>query len=141
DYRHKKQSGGSGQFAHIIGTMGPVAEGTEEPFIFEESVVGGRVPKQYIPSVEKGFRDVLNKGPLAGYPVVGLRVHLADGSYHEVDSSDMAFQICAQGCFRENFIKTKPVLLEPVMKVEIECPSQFQGAVVGDVNSRRGMIL
>ncbi len=141
DYRHKKQSGGSGQFAHIIGTMGPVAEGTEEPFIFEESVVGGRVPKQYIPSVEKGFRDVLNKGPLAGYPVVGLRVHLTDGSYHEVDSSDMAFQICAQGCFRENFIKTKPVLLEPVMKVEIECPSQFQGAVVGDVNSRRGMIL
>ncbi len=141
DYKHKKQSGGSGQFAHIVGTIGPVPEGSEENFIFEESVVGGRVPKQYIPSVEKGFRDVLGKGPVAGYPVVGVRCHLTDGSYHEVDSSDMAFQICGQGCFRENFPKTKPILLEPVMKVEIECPSNFQGAVVGDVNSRRGMIL
>jgi elongation factor G len=141
DYKHKKQSGGSGQYAHIVGTLGPVPEGTEESFIFEEKVVGGRIPKQYLPSVEKGFRDVLGKGPVAGYPVVGVRALVTDGSYHEVDSSDMAFQICGQGCFRETFPKTKPILLEPVMKVEIECPSQFQGAVVGDVNSRRGMIL
>jgi elongation factor G len=146
DYRHKKQSGGSGQFAHIIGTLGPIPDGTvpegaDPNFVFEDSVTGGRIPKQYIPSVEKGFRDVLGKGPVAGYPVVGVRVHLTDGSYHEVDSSDMAFQICGQGCFRETFPKTKPILLEPVMKVEIECPSNFQGAVVGDVNSRRGMIL
>jgi elongation factor G len=143
DYRHRKQSGGSGQYAHIVGTLGPIPEGTETegPFVFEDSVTGGRIPKQYIPSVEKGFRDVLGKGPVAGYPVVGVRVHLKDGSYHEVDSSDMAFQVCGQGCFRETFPKTRPILLEPVMTVEIECPSNFQGAVVGDVNSRRGMIL
>jgi elongation factor G len=146
DYRHKKQSGGSGQFAHIVGSLGPIPdgslpEGAEANFVFEDSVTGGRIPKQYIPSVEKGFRNSLGKGPVAGYPVVNLRAHLTDGSYHEVDSSDMAFTICAEGCFRETFSKTKPILLEPVMKVEIECPSQFQGAVVGDVNSRRGMIL
>jgi elongation factor G len=146
DYRHKKQSGGSGQFAHIVGSLGPIPEGSlpegsEDTFVFEDSVTGGRIPKQYIPSVEKGFRNSLGKGPVAGYPVVGVRAHLTDGSYHEVDSSDMAFTICAEGCFRETFPKTKPILLEPVMKVEIECPSNFQGAVVGDVNSRRGMIL
>ncbi len=116
-------------------------EGHDEHFVFEEKVVGGRIPKQYIPAVEKGFRSRLRKGPLAGYPVVGLHVIIEDGSFHEVDSSDMAFQICAQTAMRENFAKTRPVLLEPVMKVEIECPGQFQGSVVGDLTARRGMVL
>ncbi len=97
----------------------------ESDFVFEENVVGGRIPKQYIPSIERGFRDCLAKGPLAEFPVVGLKVVLEDGSYHEVDSSDKAFQICAQGCFRETFPKTKPVLLEPVMKLDIESPEKL----------------
>ncbi len=139
--RHKKQTGGSGQYAHIVGRFELLPEGHDEHFVFEEKVVGGRIPKQYIPAVEKGFRSRLRKGPLAGYPVVGLHVIIEDGSFHEVDSSDMAFQICAQTAMRENFAKTRPVLLEPVMKVEIECPGQFQGSVVGDLTARRGMVL
>jgi elongation factor G len=110
-------------------------------FLFEENVTGGRVPTQFIPAVEKGFRKLIVKGPVAGYPVVGLHVILEDGSYHEVDSSDLAFQICAQTAMREAFPRTRPVLLEPVMKIEIECPSQFQGAVVGNLTSRRGMVM
>ena len=141
DYKHRKQTGGSGQYAHIIGRMEPLPEGFEHPFTFEEKVVGGRVPKQYVPSIEKGFRDCLHKGPVAGFPVVGLHALLTDGSYHEVDSSDKAFQICAQGCFRETFVKTKPVLLEPIMRIEVECPETFQGPVTGDLTSRRGLIL
>lgn len=140
DYKHKKQTGGSGQYAHIKGQMGPQTEEGTEDFVFEDEVVGGRIPKQYIPSVEKGFRESVTKGTVAGYPVVLFKVVLEDGSYHEVDSSDRAFQICAKDCFRENFKRTKPALLEPIMKVEIECPEHFQGPVVGDVNSRRGMI-
>jgi elongation factor G len=139
--RHKKQTGGSGQFAHIVGKMRPLTEADEEQgFMFEEDVVGGRIPKQFIPSVEKGFRKMLDKGPLAGYPVVGLHVTLEDGSYHEVDSSDMAFQTAAMTAMREVFVETRPVLLEPIMRIEIECPQQFQGTVVGDLTSRRGMI-
>ena len=141
DYRHKKQTGGSGQYAHIVGRFEPLPEEVPEPFVFEEEVVGGRVPKQYIPSVEKGFRDCLPKGPVAGFPVIGLKAVLSDGSYHEVDSSDRAFQTCAQGCFREAFMKTRPVLLEPIMKLDIEAPEQFQGPVTGDVVSRRGIII
>jgi elongation factor G len=91
--------------------------------------------------VEKGFRSMLAKGPIAGYPVVNLAVHLDDGSYHDVDSSDLAFQICAQTAMREAFPRTQPVLLEPVMRIEIECPSQFQGAVVGNLTARRGIVL
>jgi elongation factor G len=139
--RHRKQTGGSGQYAHIVGRLDVLPEDAEESFLFEENVVGGRIPKQYIPAVEKGFRSMLAKGPIAKYPVVGLAVYLEDGSYHDVDSSDMAFQVCAQTCMRENFVKTKPVLLEPVMKIEIECPSQFQGSVVGNLTSRRGLVL
>ena len=141
NYKHKKQSGGSGQYAHIVGEMEPLpVDGEEELFIFEESIVSGRIPKQYIPAVEKGFRTAINKGVLAEYPVYGLKVHLQDGSYHDVDSSEMAFQICARDCFRQYMPKAKPVLLEPVMKVEIESPEQFQGGIVGDVTSRRGII-
>jgi elongation factor G len=141
NYRHRKQTGGSGQYAHIVGRLEPLGDDRESDFVFEEDVVGGRIPKQYIPSIERGFRDCLAKGPLAEFPVVALKVVLEDGSYHEVDSSDKAFQICAQGCFRETFRKTKPVLLEPVMKLDIESPASYQGAIVGDVTSRRGMIL
>ncbi|MCA9103095.1 MAG: elongation factor G [Planctomycetales bacterium] len=140
NYRHKKQTGGSGQFAHIVGKLEPLPDDSEETFVFEEKVVGGRVPKEYIPSVEKGFRQSLEKGPVAGYPIVGIKAVLEDGSYHEVDSSDMAFQVCARGCFRETFLKADPVLLEPVMKVEVEVPADFQGSVAGEITSRRGMI-
>lgn len=143
DYKHKKQSGGSGQFAHIKGVMEPWQpedEDSEEVFCFEESIVSGRIPKQYIPAVEKGLRDAVNKGVLAEYPVVGLRVHLKDGSYHDVDSSEMAFQTAARGMFREYMPKTKPVILEPVMRIEIESPEQFQGGIVGDLTSRRGIM-
>ena len=118
-----------------------MADDAEEVFQFEECVVGGRVPREYIPSVEKGFRDALAKGPLAGYPIVGVKAVLEDGSYHPVDSSDLAFQICARHAFREAFLQTRPVLLEPVMKVEVECPTAFQGNVAGDLTSRRGMIV
>ena len=139
--RHRKQTGGSGQYAHVVGRLDVLPPDATENFLFEEHVVGGRIPKQFIPAVEKGFRSLLAKGPIAKYPVVGLAVYLEDGSYHEVDSSDLAFQICAQTAMREAFPKTRPVLLEPVMKIEIECPSQFQGSVVGNLTSRRGLVL
>jgi elongation factor G len=139
--KHRKQTGGSGQYAHIVGRMGVLPDDAEENFLFEEHIVGGRIPKQYIPAIEKGFRSMLMKGPIARYPVVSLYVAIEDGSYHEVDSSDMAFQVCAQTAMREVFPRTKPVLLEPVMRIEIECPSQFQGSVVGNLTSRRGIVL
>jgi len=148
NYKHKKQTGGSGQYAHIVGRFEVLEETPkegEEPhdgiYVFENKVIGGRVPKEYIPSVDKGFGDSFGKGPLGEYPIVGVRCILEDGSSHDVDSSDMAFQICARGCFRETFLKMKPVLLEPVMKLEVEVPSQFQGAVTGELVSRRGMIV
>jgi elongation factor G len=140
-YTHKKQTGGSGQYAHIVGRFQPLPDDAPEIFEFEDKVIGGRVPREYIPSVEKGFRESLAKGPLAGYPIVGVKTILEDGKYHEVDSSDMAFQICARYCFRETFLKMKPVLLEPVMKLEVEVPTNYQGAVAGELNSRRGMIV
>ena len=103
-------------------------------------MTGGRIPKQFIPAVEKGFRDSLGKGPVAEYPVVGTRIVLEDGTYHDVDSSEKAFYTAAQGCFREYFRQAGPKLLEPIMNVEIECPESFQGSVVGDVTKRRGIM-
>jgi elongation factor G len=141
NFKHKKQTGGSGQYAHIVGLLEPLPEDSEEIFQFEENIVGGRIPKEYVPSIEKGFRQALPKGPVAGFPIIGVKGIVNDGSYHEVDSSDMAFQICGRNCFSETFLKTKPVLLEPVMKLEVECPTAFQGAVTGDLISRRGMIV
>jgi len=141
NYKHKKQTGGSGQYAHIVGKLECLPDDAEETFVFEENVVGGRIPKEYIPSVEKGFRESVHKGPVAEFPIVGVKAILEDGSYHDVDSSDMAFQTCARNCFRETFLKTKPVLLEPIMKVEIEVPSQYQGPVAGELTSRRGLIV
>ncbi len=141
DYKHKKQSGGSGQFAHIKGVLEPWEDPDgETTFQFEDSIVSGRIPKQYIPAVEKGLRTAIVKGTLAEYPVVGLRCHLKDGSYHDVDSSEMAFQTAARGMFREYFPKTGPVILEPVMRIEIQSPESFQGGIVGDITSRRGIM-
>jgi elongation factor G len=141
DYKHKKQTGGSGQYAHIKGTLEPLPEDAPEPFAFLNEVTGGRIPTEYIPSVEKGFRSSMAKGPVAGYEVMGVKMVLQDGSYHDVDSSTMAFEICARDCFRETFKKSDPVLLEPIMKVEIEVPTEFQGPVSGSVSSKRGVIL
>ncbi|MDA7952007.1 MAG: elongation factor G, partial [Pirellulaceae bacterium] len=140
NYKHKKQSGGAGQFAHIVGYLEPLGPEAEEDFVFEQKVVGGRIPKEYIPAVEKGFRMSTVKGPLAAFPVVGVKAFLEDGSYHDVDSSEMAFQICSRDCFRDTFKASSPVLLEPIMKVEIECPEEFQGAVVGNCTAKRGII-
>lgn len=142
DTKHKKQSGGSGQFAHIRGIMSPIPEGEEakDDFLFEEQITGGVIPSNYIPAIEKGYRASLEKGPVAGCPVVNLKIVVNDGSYHTVDSSDLAFRICAQTSLRENFPRTKPAILEPIMKIEIECPENFQGSVVGDLSSRRGII-
>ena len=140
NYKHRKQTGGSGQYAHVVGVMEPLPEDAPEPFVFENKVTGGRIPSEYIPSVEKGFRDSLARGPLAGYEVLGVKMVLQDGSYHDVDSSDMAFQICARDCFRETFRKADPVLLEPIMKVEVEAPVEYQGPVTGAISSKRGVI-
>jgi elongation factor G len=140
NYKHKKQTGGSGQFGHIVGYFEPLPEDSPENFVYEWEVVGGRIPKEFMSSVEKGFRTVIVKGPLAQYPVVLLKAVITDGSYHDVDSSDRAFQTTAEGCFREHFTDTKPAILEPIMKVEIECPENFQGPITGDLIKRRGMI-
>jgi len=145
DFKHKKQTGGAGQYAHIVGQISPMTEEeaatTEGELLFVDNITGGRIPKNYIPAIEKGFRNMMAKGPVAGFPVVGIRIDLNDGSYHEVDSSDMAFMICAQNCFRETFPKMKPVLLEPIMLMELEVPEQFQGTVVGNISARRGIVL
>ncbi|MHC5082414.1 MAG: elongation factor G [Planctomycetota bacterium] len=141
NYRHKKQSGGSGQFAHVVGRMIPLDAEAESTYDFEDNITGGRIPTEYIPAVNKGFQQAMQKGPLAGYEIVNCKMCLDDGSYHSVDSSEMAFRIAARDAFHEVFRKAKPCLLEPIMKVEIELPTEFQGAIVGDINARRGMIL
>ncbi len=138
DYTHKKQTGGSGQYGKISGVMAPHEEGD---FVFEETVVGGNVPRQFIPSVEKGFRSMINKGPRLGFPVVGVKVVLQDGAYHAVDSSDVAFQEAARGAWRATFGKAKPKILEPVMRVVVEGPSDFAGAVISTINQRRGTVI
>jgi elongation factor G len=145
DFTHKKQTGGSGQYAHIVGQMSPMTDEeiaeTEGELLFVDNVVGGRIPKNFIPAIEKGFRNMLVKGPVAGFPVVSIKIDLNDGKHHEVDSSDMAFMVCAQNCFRETFPKMRPVLLEPIMLMELEVPEHFQGSVVGNISARRGIVL
>jgi elongation factor G len=138
EYVHKKQSGGSGQFAGVKIVVTPTAPGT--PFEFENEIVGGAVPKEYIPGVEKGLESVLGSGPLAGFPVVDLKVSLIDGKFHEVDSSALAFEIASRMALREALQKAGPVLLEPIMKVEVVTPEDYTGSVIGDLNSRRGQI-
>jgi len=141
NHKHKKQTGGSGQFAHVVGRLIPLDLDGEDDYLFENKVTGGRIPTEYIPSVDKGFQMARVKGPLAGYEVIGAKMILEDGASHAVDSSDLAFQLCARAAFREAVKAATPAILEPIMRVEIEVPSEFQGPVSGDLASRRGMIV
>ena len=138
DYTHKKQSGGSGQFARVIIDFEPLKAG--EGFIFENEVVGGSVPKEYIPGVEKGLEASLGNGVVAGFPMIDFKATLVDGAYHDVDSSALAFEIAARAAFREGMPKCAPVLLEPIMKVEVVTPEDYMGDVIGDLSSRRGQV-
>jgi elongation factor G len=137
DYKLKKQGGGPGQYAHVIGLVEPCGQ----PFVFENQVVGGTIPKEFIPACEKGFRDALDSGLLIGYPVTGVKVILVGGSYHAVDSSEMAFRYAAKQAFQQGFANASPIILEPIMLVEVETPSEFVGRVQGDLSSRRGLLL
>ena len=138
DYTHKKQSGGSGQFARVIIIFEPGEAGSG--FVFEQKVVGGSVPKEFIPGVSKGLESAKDTGIIAGFPTIDFKATLIDGAYHDVDSSALAFEIAARTAFREGLAKCGPVLLEPVMKVEVITPDQYMGDVIGDLNSRRGQI-
>ncbi|WP_300671429.1 elongation factor G [Desulfoluna sp.] len=138
DYTHKKQTGGSGQFGKVMGFIEPLED---EQFSFESKVVGGRIPTQFIPSCGKGFESCMAKGPKLEFPVTGIAVTLVDGGFHAVDSSEMAFQAAARGAFKQAYERAKPVVQEPIMKVEIESPNEFQGPCMGLINQRRGIIL
>ncbi len=138
DYTHKKQTGGAGQYGRIAGIMEPLSEGE---FIFENKITGGSIPTQYIPACEKGFTACLAKGPWMEYPVTGIKITINDGASHSVDSSEMAFQAAARGAFHQAYFKARPVLHEPIMKVVIESPAEFQGSVMGSINQRRGIII
>ena len=138
DYTHKKQTGGAGQYGRVIGSIAPLSEGNYE---FVNEVKGGRIPREYIPSCDKGFQKSMQRGLLIGFPVVGIRVTLEDGQYHPVDSSDIAFQAASRGAFRQSYMKAKPQILEPVMKVSVEGPSEFAGNVFATINQRRGIIV
>ncbi|OIP93076.1 MAG: elongation factor G [Syntrophobacterales bacterium CG_4_8_14_3_um_filter_58_8] len=140
NYTHKKQTGGSGQYGRVAGYMEPITEG-EEDFVFDNQVRGGSIPTQYIAACEKGFHQCLAKGPKMEFPVTGVKIVINDGASHAVDSSDMAFQAAARGAFREGYAKAKAVIHEPIMKVVVETPTEFQGAVMGLLNQRRGMIV
>lgn len=138
DYIHKKQTGGRGQFARIKGIL--THSGKDEN-IFRDKIHGGNIPSQYIPGCEKGFLSVLEKGELAGFPVVGVKMTLDDGDFHEVDSSQLAFEVATRSAFRENYFKAKPIILEPVMKVSVETPSEFRGNIMAIINKNRGLVL
>ncbi|MEQ8968759.1 MAG: elongation factor G [Azospirillaceae bacterium] len=138
DYTHKKQTGGSGQFARIKVVFEPGERGSGFEFVSE--IVGGNVPREYVPGVEKGLRDSMTSGVIAGFPMVDVKARLIDGAYHDVDSSVMAFEIASRAAFREGIPKAKPVLLEPVMRVEVVTPEEYMGDVIGDLNSRRGQV-
>jgi elongation factor G len=140
DYTHKKQSGGAGQFAKVSITFEPLSAESEEPFEFVDKITGGRIPREYIPAVERGIVEAMTSGPLAGYPVVDIKATLLDGAYHPVDSSDLAFKTAGIMAFREGMRHAKPVLLEPIMDVEVRTPEEYMGDVIGDINSRRGQI-
>ena len=140
DYTHKKQTGGSGQFAKIQIKLEPLEVEGDKTYEFVDAITGGRVPREYIPSVDHGIRDAMNTGVLAGYPVVGVKATLVDGAYHDVDSSEMAFKIAGSMAFKEAARLASPVLLEPMMSVEVRTPEEYMGDVIGDLNSRRGQI-
>lgn len=140
DYTHKKQTGGSGQFAKVQVSFEPLPLDGEELYMFEDKVTGGRVPREYIPSVDAGIQDAMKFGVLAGYPMVGVKATLIDGAYHDVDSSEMAFKIAGSMVFKEGAKRANPVLLEPLMDVEVRTPEEYMGDVIGDLNSRRGQV-
>ena len=140
DYTHKKQTGGSGQFAKVQVSFEPLPLDGEELYVFEDKVTGGRVPREYIPSVDAGIQDAMKFGVLAGYPMVGVKATLIDGAYHDVDSSEMAFKIAGSMVFKEGAKRANPVLLEPLMDVEVRTPEEYMGDVIGDLNSRRGQV-
>ena len=148
DYKHAKQSGGKGQYGHVVIELSPLtaedrekhAADIKDDFLFLNEITGGVIPKEFIPSVEKGLRETITSGPLAGFPVVGVKVKLVFGSYHDVDSSEMAFKLAASMAFKQGFAKASPVLLEPIMKVEIVTPEDYLGDVMGDVSRRRGVL-
>jgi elongation factor G len=138
DYTHKKQTGGTGQFARVMITFEPGEPGSG--FVFESKIVGGSIPKEFIPGVEKGLESVKDNGLLAGFPLIDFKASLTDGKYHDVDSSVLAFEIAARAAFRELKEKGAPKLLEPIMAVEVVTPEDYLGSVIGDLNGRRGMI-
>ena len=140
EYKYKKQSGGHGQYGHVKMRFGP-SQDLDTPYIFEEEVVGGAVPKNFFPAVEKGIADSVTKGPLAAYPVIGVKAVLYDGSYHPVDSSEMAFKTAARQAFKKGFMEASPVLLEPIVSLKVTVPSSYTGDVMGDLNKRRGRVL
>jgi len=138
DYTHKKQSGGSGQFARVKMVITPTEAG--EGYSFESKIVGGSIPKEYIPGVEKGINSVMDSGPLAGFPVIDFKVALIDGAFHDVDSSVLAFEIAARAAMRDGLKKAGAKLLEPIMKVEVVTPEEYTGGIIGDLTSRRGQV-
>jgi len=138
EYKHKKQTGGHGQYGHVHLRLEPLNRG--QGFEFEDEIVGGVVPGKYIPAVEKGIVEIMKGGVLAGYPIVDVRVVLHYGSYHNVDSSEMAFKIAASQAFRKGFMEAKPVLLEPIYNLEVKVPEDAMGDVMGDISGRRGKI-
>jgi elongation factor G len=140
NYTHKKQTGGAGQYARVAGWAEPISEGDEE-FEFVNEIRGGAIPTEYVPSVGKGLRAMLQKGRLIGFPVIGLRVCINDGQAHSVDSSDNAFQAAARGAFREFYPRARPIILEPVMRLEVEGPTEFQGALLKTIMQRRGTVI
>jgi elongation factor G len=148
DYKHAKQSGGKGQYGHVVIELSPISDADradpkltiKDDFLFINDITGGVIPKEFIPSVEKGLRETITSGPLAGFPVVNVKVKLVFGSYHDVDSSEMAFKLAASMAFKQGFAKAKPVLLEPIMKVEVVTPEDYVGDVMGDISRRRGML-
>jgi elongation factor G len=148
DYKHAKQSGGKGQYGHVVIELSPITDADradpkltiKDDFLFINDISGGVIPKEFIPSVEKGLRETITSGPLAGFPVVGVKVKLVFGSYHDVDSSEMAFKLASSMAFKQGFAKAKPVLLEPIMKVEVVTPPDYVGDVMGDISRRRGML-
>ncbi|MEX0799090.1 MAG: elongation factor G, partial [Bacteriovoracaceae bacterium] len=144
DYTHKKQTGGSGQFGQVVGAIRPLPadkkEREDQNFKFNNKIKGGSIPSEFIGACEKGFEDIMEKGPLAAFPLIDVEVDLVDGKYHDVDSSDMAFRIASRQAMRQAIRKASPVLLEPFMQVQVETPDDFQGFVIGDLSSRRGLI-
>ena len=140
EYKYKKQSGGHGQYGHVKMTFEPSGN-LDVPYTFEQCVVGGAVPKNYFPAVEKGIAEGVKKGPMAAYPVIGIKAVLYDGSYHSVDSSEMAFKVAAKSAFKKGFMEASPVLLEPIANLKVVIPEEYTGDIMGDLNKRRGRVM